>query len=360
MRVTKFLPTWQGSKASWVKKLQHHYGKDFVELFCGSCVISASLAKTAILNDIDPFIYKIMKYFDEQIVPDIFTKKEYLDIRFTEDWWKYSFCLMKLAHNSIFRYSKNGFNIVPKDNVREFDFRKEYKKSLLIWKKLSPTVFNLSYNEIPKELLYNKVVISDPPYENANAAYNNTFDYHEYWEFIRNLESKCELVIFDFIENIPFICNGKKSLLPIGKYKKNKEGMFEFRKSKFPGYQGEKIFHELFPHLRKLDNNLFEYNDKKILLRSDYYNSTRTDNFIIDTNIFGDVDLYVYFYCGDNKIFIFEKDSFIEKLDKNKNSLTSKYISRKIFNDIEISKDWLNIESKNTNKMNVNLSEFLY
>jgi len=301
-----------------------------------------------------------MKHFDKQIVPEVFTIDDYLEVRFTEEWWKHAFCLMKLSHNAIFRYSKNGFNSAPKYVVKDKDFRRDYKNSLLAWKRINPTVLNLSYNKIPKELLYNKVVISDPPYEGAAAVYNNKFDYHEYWEYIRTLESYCELIIFDYISNIPFKNIDKKIITKSDNIRPNKEGVFEFRKSTFPGFQGEKLFHELFPHLRKVDNNLFEYNNKKILLRSDYYNSTRTDNFIIDTNIFGDVDLYVYFYCGDNKIFIFEKDSFIEKLDKNKNSLTSKYISRKIFNDIEISKDWLNIESKNTNKMNVNLSEFLY
>ena len=50
----KFLPSYVGSKSRWISELEEFRGKDFVEIFCGSSVISSNLARTSILNDFGP------------------------------------------------------------------------------------------------------------------------------------------------------------------------------------------------------------------------------------------------------------------------------------------------------------------
>ena len=132
----KLLPVWQGSKSYWVKKLQHYYGRDFVELFAGSAVLSINLGKTAILNDYDEMIYKILSKYDQLIVPEYFTRDDYLRVCKEPDWWKYAFCIMKYAFSGIFRYSDNGFNVAAKPIVKEIRFQSEYRNVLEKWKEI--------------------------------------------------------------------------------------------------------------------------------------------------------------------------------------------------------------------------------
>ena len=328
MIIKKFMPTWQGSKASWVKKLQHHYGKDFVELFAGSGVISASLAKTTILNDIDPFIYKILSRFDELVPMEIFTEEDYFTYRSKEDWWKYSFYLLKMSFSSMFRYSSNGFNVPFNKKIKQLRVMHEYRDSLRRWKELSPTVLNGSYLDIQKELLKDKVVISDPPYENAKAGYNTSFNYHEYWNFIKSLEGTCELIIFDYIENMPIKTTHKQTLVPNGQQKKTIECMYEFKSSKYPGYSGEMLFQELYKNYTKIDKFKYQYKNKIIQLQIDYYNSERTDKLYIE-EIY-DVDLYIYFYTNNKTIFVYDAKELIKK------NISNSIVDRDSISDIKM------------------------
>lgn len=68
----KFLPSYVGSKAYWVDKLLAYQGEEFVEVFCGSAVLSANLASKAVLNDLDPVIYKVLSQYEQQKVPKNF------------------------------------------------------------------------------------------------------------------------------------------------------------------------------------------------------------------------------------------------------------------------------------------------
>jgi 16S rRNA G966 N2-methylase RsmD len=201
----KFLPSYVGSKAYWLKELECFRGENFVELFCGSSVISANLAKTAILNDLDPMIYKILTNFDQLIVPDVFTKDDYLKFRKYENWWKYVYCLQKMSFSGVFRYSKNGFNVPIKKvfDSKNIHVKNEYDNALTRWKELSPLIFNLSYTNVPKEYLIDKVVVFDPPYENSQASYNIKFNYDEYWNFLEDTKKIAKsIIIFDTKDNL--------------------------------------------------------------------------------------------------------------------------------------------------------------
>lgn len=196
--IYKFLPSYVGSKKYWIDFLSNYKDGDFVELFSGSAVLSANLAKTAILNDVDIKVYQILSNFDGMIVPEIFTQEDYFKFRGSEDWWKYSYCFQKMSFSGVFRYSKNGYNVPVKKHIKEIKIRDEYLVDLERWKILNPTVYNLSYNEIETNLLQNKIVISDPPYEGSKASYNNKFNYEQYWNYINDIKDICKtLIIFD-------------------------------------------------------------------------------------------------------------------------------------------------------------------
>lgn len=201
---SEFLPTFVGSKRQWVRHLGDFSNSDIVELFCGSAMLSASLAKTAVLNDKDPAIYKILSRFDELVVPDVFTQEDYFKNRNSSDWWRYAFCFQAMSFSGVFRYSKNGYNVPIKKNIKEVRLRERYEASLKRWKELKPTVTNLDYWHLSLSSLKDKVVILDPPYSGAQASYNDSsmnFDF--YWSFVSALTHIARaVIIFDKTENL--------------------------------------------------------------------------------------------------------------------------------------------------------------
>lgn len=205
-KLVKFLPSYVGSKAYWVERLRNYQGQDFVEVFSGSSVLSANLAKSAILNDLDPIVYKIFSNYEKLIVPAEFTIDDYFRTRKLTDWWKHVYCLQKMSFSGVFRYSKNGFNVPPKGNFKEngkITVLEEFKKAKKRFKELNPTVLNLSYDKIPFEHFEGKVVIFDPPYEGSKAAYNKEFDYDSYWKFVKKVSKVAKtVIIFDAQRNI--------------------------------------------------------------------------------------------------------------------------------------------------------------
>lgn len=203
MELIKFLPSYVGSKAYWVERLRAYEGEFFLEAFCGSAVLSANLAKQAILNDQDPIIYKVLSNYTKQIVPEVFTKEDYFKYRSSKDWWKYLYCLQKMSFSGVFRYSKNGFNVPIKKDLVKVSAKDQYKIALKRYKKLKPSVLNLSFEDIPFELYKDKVVVFDPPYEGSQAAYNKSFDYKKYWELVFEVSKIAKAVlIFDSEENL--------------------------------------------------------------------------------------------------------------------------------------------------------------
>lgn len=204
-KLIKFLPSYVGSKAYWVEMLSQYKNEDFVEVFSGSAVLSANLAKTAILNDADSMVYKIFSNYSQLIVPEKFSTEDYFKHRSQPDWWKYIYCLQKMSFSGVFRYSKNGFNVpIKKDlKVKEISVGEEFSIAKKRFKDLNPVVLNLNYLDIPLEYFKNKIVIFDPPYEGAQAAYNNAFNYKDYWNFVKKISKIAKsTIIFDTEANI--------------------------------------------------------------------------------------------------------------------------------------------------------------
>jgi site-specific DNA-adenine methylase len=201
----KFLPSYVGSKAYWVDKLAEYKGNDFIEVFSGSAVLSANLAKTAILNDTDPVINKIFSNYTKLIVPEKFTKEDYYTYRKDKNWWKYIYCLQKMSFSGVFRYSKNGFNVPMKNDLKKdfINVKDEYAKAKKRFKELNPTVLNKNYGDLDLKLFKDKVVIFDPPYEGSQAAYNKKFDYVTYWDFVSKVSKIAKTtLIFDTQSNL--------------------------------------------------------------------------------------------------------------------------------------------------------------
>lgn len=310
----------------------------FVELFAGSSVISANLAKTSILNDKDINIYNILSRFDELIVPKVFTKEDYFKHRPDVEWWKYSYCFQKMAFSGVFRYSKNGYNVPPKKNLLEVRCSEEYKEALFRWKELNPKVTNFDFMDFPMSEMENKIIIVDPPYENSTTSYNNVLDYHLYWEYIRILEGlNSTIVLFDNRYNIAFNNVKTRSMVVNGKYagnesNKNEEGLFVFNKSLKSGQAGEDEFLVLNSGLVRADGRNFDFTvkntDKTVELKSDYYSMEKTPNFFMERFSYDNksggpwqalekgVDLFAYYYIKEKTAFWFKTKDLVDLLDR--------------------------------------------
>lgn len=215
--VITFLPSFVGSKSYWIDDVRHitKGQTDFVELFAGSAVLSANCASTTFLCDIDPMICRILQDFNFQIVPEVFTREMYYKVRKQDDWWRYAFCLSRMAFSGVFRHTKNGFNVKAKDgkNYDEIRVRPQYEKALAKWRLLKPQVTCQSYEGINPESLEGKTVILDPPYEGSHAWGNwkqnlrtsQSFDYDAYWRYLSEVRKYASCVIvFDKRENLVY------------------------------------------------------------------------------------------------------------------------------------------------------------
>lgn len=213
----RFLPSYVGSKLHWVPRLQHLEGRPMVELFAGSAVLTANLASSALLVELDPHLAKILSQFDEQIVPDVFTREDYFRVRSQDDWWRYAFCLQAMSFSGVFRYSKNGYNVPHKGGGRagepgrspaheSMQLRPRYEAALARWRELEPTVIHGSFFDITDEQIAavgaDPVVVLDPPYQGSQASYNVGFDYAAYWARVGELAKNFELLIFDTVSNL--------------------------------------------------------------------------------------------------------------------------------------------------------------
>ena len=220
--VIRFLPSYVGSKRAWVPYLQEFSGRPIVELFAGSGVLSSAFASKALLVDYDPIVSKVLARFDEQIVPENFSREDYYKVRFQEDWWRYLYCLQSMSYSGVFRYSKNGYNVPAKggedpekNKVNVFHNRPAYEAALERWKELQPDVRHCSYLDINDDEIAalgdDVLVVLDPPYgdgetQKSQAAYNDTatqakkgegFDFDAYWQRARELTEKFDVILFD-------------------------------------------------------------------------------------------------------------------------------------------------------------------
>lgn len=194
-----------GSKKYWVSRLPNKLkNQDYIEPFCGSAAISFNFAKTAILNDIDPMVCKIISNFDKLEVPEEFTDSDYFLRRKDPDWWKYNYPMQSMSFSGVFRYSKNGYNVPIKKNVKSVKVRDNYLEALVRWKELKPTVTNRSYLDIPKEEFKDKITVCDPPFQHSKANYCiNSFNYADYWKFVNDIQNYSKIILlFDRLANL--------------------------------------------------------------------------------------------------------------------------------------------------------------
>lgn len=369
VRHIKFLPSYVGSKSFWVNKLQKYKGRNFVELFCGSAVLSVNLAGTCVLNDKDPYIYNVLSRFDELIVPESFSPNEYFKYRTNKDWWRYVYYLAKMSYSGVFRYSKNGWNVPIKDKNKSYSLNKEYQTALSKWLELRPFVLQNDYTECNSFITLDSVLVLDPPYENTVASYvvNSNFDYHKYWEYVRLNENICKaIILFDFVRNLPFPTNQTRKSRANGARTGNLEGMFIFEDQLREGQAGEDLFFSLNePKLKRLDGILADFellDGRKLELKSDYYDETRTENFFFERwsddvakkdggpwqALNNGAELFCYFYVKNKKLYVFNTEKLVEFLNNavgqyeligipNKTWITSGYkVPRSILKNLVI------------------------
>lgn len=212
----RFMPSYVGSKRLWVERLRGDLqGRPIAEMFCGSAVLSANLASKALLVDFDPMVASILSRFDEQVVPEVFTREDYYELRSRPDWWRYAYCLQSISFSGVFRYSeRSGYNVPAKggadpakNKVNEWNIRPSYEQALERWRDLNPTVLNTSYLDVTPDYIAetlgdDAVVVLDPPYEGSQASYNTAFDYDAYWERVDVLRERFTTIVFDRVDNL--------------------------------------------------------------------------------------------------------------------------------------------------------------
>lgn len=215
----RFLPSYNGSKARWIRRLEHLRGRNIVELFAGTAAISANYASRALLVEADPIVARILTRFDELEVPETFTRDDYYALRGQEDWWRHAFCLSAMAFSGLFRYTDAGFNATHKgggpgkpSRDPQYDvmhLRARYEATLARWQELSPTIIHDTYQNVTDQQIAGvgekPVVILDPPYEGAKTPYNKkfgAFDYDAYWARAEQLAQHFDVIIFDTAANL--------------------------------------------------------------------------------------------------------------------------------------------------------------
>jgi site-specific DNA-adenine methylase len=211
----RFMPSYVGSKRAWVDRLDADLrGRPIAELFCGSATLSANLASKALLVDLDPMVYRILSRFEDQVVPEVFTRADYYRLRGEPDWWRYAYCLQSVSFSGVFRYSDAGFNVPAKggadpevNKVNQWRLRPAYEAALTRWRDLAPVILNDSYYNVTGDIIEDilgpdAVVVLDPPYEGSKAAYNVAFDYDAYWERVAQLRDRFTTVVFDRAVNL--------------------------------------------------------------------------------------------------------------------------------------------------------------
>jgi len=231
--IAKFLPSYVGSKAMWVHKLDHLRGRHFTEYFCGSCAITAGLASGAVLNDVDYNLVRYLKDYVKQPIVGRFTSDDYFAKRRSPDWYRWLYYLQKMSFSGVYRWSKNGYNVPIRSKYRigsSIDVSKDIATAIARHAEISPTVTCMEYYDLPMPSNPD-VAVLDPPYEGSNAPYNTKeFDYARYWRHVHMcIESYKAVIIFDLEENIkehlPGVRYETRMMRVVGHHPGRKEAM---------------------------------------------------------------------------------------------------------------------------------------
>jgi hypothetical protein len=227
----KVFPCYTGGKARWVSRLAERFaGRRFVEPFAGSAAISFALGESAWWNDLDPALTTVLARFPEQEVPDVFTLADYAEAARRPDWWRFAFCLSRMAFAGLFRYSRNGFNVSPDRRIPELRLRPEYEAALSRWNALDPVVTCGEWTRVPDEVYRDAVVVLDPPFQGSHTPYNRVADYAAFWRRAEELPAVAEAVIvFGYAEDLAGRFPGReiatRKMRPNGKRAGQVEGM---------------------------------------------------------------------------------------------------------------------------------------
>jgi len=207
MHLARFLPSYVGSKAYWVSRLEQYKGRDFVEFFAGSAVISASLANRTVLNDLDPFLHRYFREYESQPIVGTFTDRDYFAKRSQADWYRHLYYLQKMSFSGLYRWSRRSrrYNAPIRGTYKSkaVHLKDEVERSIERFKALNPSLHNLDYSDVP--IPENPdVAVLDPPYESKQAPYNAPgFDYEQYWNFVhRCMDSFRVVIVFDWDANM--------------------------------------------------------------------------------------------------------------------------------------------------------------
>jgi len=216
-----------------VEKLERYRGRDFVEFFAGSAVLSANLARRAVLNDLDPFLHKYFLEYETQPLVETFTNADYFEKRPLKDWHRWLYYLQRMSFSGVYRHSRNGYNVPIKSDYKpdgHVCVKDELERSIARFRELDPTLHNLDYAEVPTPERPD-IAILDPPYQSKKAAYNAaSFDYERYWGFVHECAAAFRVVIvFDWDKNmdkrLPDRSYATRKMRVNGKYKGATEAM---------------------------------------------------------------------------------------------------------------------------------------
>ncbi len=202
-----------------------------MEFFAGSAAISANLANRAVLNDLDPFLYRYFRQYESQPIVETFTNRDYFAKRFQADWYRHLYYLQKMSFSGLYRWSRNGYNVALKRDYKSkaVHLKDEIEQSIERFKALKPSLHNLDYLKVPIPEKPD-IAVLDPPYESKQAAYNSApFDYKRYWEFVHEcIDVFRVVIIFDCDVNMRthgFHNYDTRKMVVNGKYKGALEAM---------------------------------------------------------------------------------------------------------------------------------------
>lgn len=164
----------------------------FVSLFCGSCAIESKVqADVKILNDKHPYLIAMWQALQNGwMPPDVVTKEEYYRVKANMDENP------ALAGFVGFGCSFGGkwWGGYAKDK-RGDNYCGQAKRGLL--KDLvgiqSATFTCLDYRDV--EIPDGAVVYCDPPYANTTGYTVGQFDTNEFWDYMRQLSTRCDVYI---------------------------------------------------------------------------------------------------------------------------------------------------------------------
>ena len=213
----------------------------FIELFCGSCNLTLDLFESMqfwrpsklILNDFHTDLMKMWKAVIEEgwVPPNSITEEEYEALRNAEPSALRGFVghacsfggiwFSKFAKTSDNRnYCLNGKNSIMKI------------AKILVESNTDIEIYNLSYEQVP--VPDGSLVYLDPPYLNtAKPGAGNEFDHEKFWQYVRELSSRCMVFVSEYVAPEDFECVLEIPVsLDMGNRESRVERLFKYRPDK--------------------------------------------------------------------------------------------------------------------------------